>query len=248
MVCDERDILMRRFPRLILHILLNLRYLPQSRIRICRCCHKQSLIVSLSKGDEFKVCIRCRANLRYEMMAEYLRTLNLKDLDILELDPSSPLRPLLGKAKNYVRTYFSSLSQPGTIRSDGTRCEDITSLTFDDCSFDIIISSDVLEHVPNMSAAFTETKRVLRPGGFHLFTAPVSPKTLKRAEIIDGKIIHLMEPEYHNDPLTQDGILAFWNFGMDAAEFFSQYGLEITIVDGPKGRDNRTLWKATKKA
>jgi SAM-dependent methyltransferase len=229
-------------------VLPNLKYLPQSSMRVCRCCGKLSLIVSLSEGEELKLCIRCRASLRYEMLAGFLRETcpELPRLHVVELDPNSPLRGYLSGAKEYVRTYYSEVDPKGSRRQDGARCEDITCLTFPDCSIDLIISGDVLEHVPDPAAAFRETHRVLRPGGFHLFTVPTIAKTVQRAEYIDGRIIHLVSPEFHSDPLNPQGILAFWTFGMDLGSLFSFNGLRISIVAGPSGKDGRVVWKAEK--
>jgi SAM-dependent methyltransferase len=228
--------------------LANAHHLPGSQLRVCQCCNRFSLIASFSKGEEAKLCIRCRANLRYEMLATYLRSadLNWPSLTVLELDHRSPLMPLLSQAKVYYRSFYSDSEKLGSVRPDGARCEDITKLTFGPNSLDLIVSSDVLEHVPDPDAAFHECYRVLKPGGFHLFTVPARAVTQKRAEIVDGKIKHLMEPDYHSDPLNPQGILAFWDYGPDAANIFAASGLEVSVVAGPTGLDRRVLWKATK--
>jgi SAM-dependent methyltransferase len=49
---------------------------------------------------------------------------------------------------------------------------DATRLPFADASFDRIIASEVLEHVPDDGAAFAELARVLRPGGTMAITVP----------------------------------------------------------------------------
>jgi len=229
-------------------VLPNLHHLPMSRVRRCGCCEKMSLFVSFSLGEEWKVCVRCHANPCFELIATYLRE-NHKDLnakEVLELDPHSPLRPLLSRAKTYCRSYYSNTESAGSTRPDGARCEDITRLSLPDNAVDLIVSRDVLEHVPNLDAAFSETARVLRPGGQHIFTVPTHAHTLKRADIIDGQIVHLVEPEYHSDPLDPAGILAFWDFGMDAAARFSREDLKLEIAAGPVGLDQRILWRARK--
>jgi SAM-dependent methyltransferase len=49
---------------------------------------------------------------------------------------------------------------------------DALCLPFADASFDKIICSEVLEHVPNYRAVLTEIQRVLKPGGLLAITVP----------------------------------------------------------------------------
>lgn len=102
------------------------------------------------------------------------------------------------------------------------RHEDVTALSFDDASLDVIVSCDVLEHVPDYRAALTEFARVLRQDGRLLLSVPFmdqSAGTITRARLAeDGSIEHLEEPEYHGDPVDPKGVLAFYNFGWDLLE------------------------------
>lgn len=49
---------------------------------------------------------------------------------------------------------------------------DVARLAFADASFDKVIISEVLEHIPDDRAALLEVKRVLRPGGVCAVTVP----------------------------------------------------------------------------
>ena len=123
--------------------------------------------------SEFRACLFCSANERYELLAAEIRQRfgdQLSEMSILELDPRSPLKPLLSGARKYTRSFFEEGCSSG--ERDGAVCEDITALKFDNHSLDLIISSDVLEHVPYLDKAFSETARVLKPGGAHIFTVP----------------------------------------------------------------------------
>lgn len=53
-----------------------------------------------------------------------------------------------------------------------------TQLSFADDSFDVIFSSNVLEHIPPIDAAIREMKRVLKPGGIMIHTMPTPMNTL----------------------------------------------------------------------
>jgi SAM-dependent methyltransferase len=50
---------------------------------------------------------------------------------------------------------------------------DITALPFDDATFDVVLCSHVLEHVPDERGALAELQRVLRPGGWAAIMLPV---------------------------------------------------------------------------
>ena len=218
------------------------------QVRRCRCCELVSLHLQFGPDEEYRKCVRCTANLRYELQAEYLRdNFQTEALDILELDPDSCLRPMLNNGRSYTRTYFRPGHVPGTIRPDGSVMEDITRLSFPDSSLDLIVSSDVLEHVPDAAAAFRESFRVLRPGGVHVFTVPFERATIRRAVLEDNEVRHLaMPPEYHADPLDPNGILAFWHFGPDMQQQFGETGLQFSLVKGPEGKRRSVVWTAAK--
>lgn len=54
---------------------------------------------------------------------------------------------------------------------------DITSIPVQDASFDAVMCTEVLEHVPDPVAALKELNRVLKPNGYLLITAPFASLT-----------------------------------------------------------------------
>ena len=112
---------------------------------------------------------------------------------------------------------------------DGVLCQDIQRTSFDDETFDLIVTEDVLEHVPNPKQAFAEIRRILKPGGFHIATIPVNwgrSASAIRAIMVDGTPHHILEPEYHGDPTRPEGILAFTDYGTDLID-------EYLSITGP---------------
>lgn len=166
------------------------------------------------------------------------------------MDDNSPLRKKLKRyGKNYIRSFYSEKIPFGTVLEDGTRNEDIQHLSFSDNSIDLMISSDVLEHVVDINAAFEEMKRVLKPGGKHIFSIPMyDGMTRQRASIEDGRIKYILPKHYHCDP-AKDGngfILVFWDYGKDFATRFSDDRMRISIAKGPFGPDGKIVWCAEK--
>lgn len=128
--------------------------------------------------------------------------------------------------------YLPHLPQ-GAVNDNGTRNEDLTRLTFQPEQFDAILTLDVLEHVPDYAAALRECARVLKPGGRMYFTVPFSnaSDTVVRARVRpNGNIEHLMEPEYHLDSLSPNGILCFYNYGYDLLDAATNAGFSDAYV------------------
>lgn len=122
-----------------------------------------------------------------------------------------------------VSEYFDDLP-PGTLRN-GVRNENLECLTFPDGYFDVVANSDVLEHVHHPDKALSEIRRVLRPGGFHVFTVPVDlelERTRDRARAVDGKLVQLLPAILHGDPIREGGIPVLRDFGRDILEYLSR--------------------------
>nr|WP_314070995.1 methyltransferase domain-containing protein [uncultured Roseococcus sp.] len=124
--------------------------------------------------------------------------------------------------------YLGPDHAPGEI-VNGLRHEDMQRLSFPDESLDLILSFDVLEHVPDAQRSLAELWRCLKPGGSLLFTAPFREDlhhNLVRAVLHpDGSIDHLMEPEFHGNPVDPEGgSLCFRYFGWQLIEDLSAVG------------------------
>lgn len=124
-------------------------------------------------------------------------------------------------------------SPPGSIRN-GIRCEDVQRLSFEDNLFDLCTSTEVFEHVADDQAGFTEIRRVLRPGGVFIFTVPLSgaEHTVERARILNGQVVHLLEPEYHGDPFSSGlKALCMRSYGIDIVERLRDAGfIHVKLV------------------
>lgn len=120
---------------------------------------------------------------------------------------------------------------PGQALPDGiSTCQDLEALTYADAAFDVVVSEDVLEHVRRPDRCFDEVRRVLRPGGQHIFTVPYShdQKTVTRVDTSGDEDVHLAEAEWHGDSL-RGRILTYRNFGYDIFDQLRAHGMETRI-------------------
>ena len=58
--------------------------------------------------------------------------------------------------------------------------EDATRLSFQDSSFDLVLSEDVFHHIPEWEDAIKEIARVLRAGGYFIWLDLTFPEIVKR--------------------------------------------------------------------
>ncbi|MCT8160155.1 methyltransferase domain-containing protein [Pseudoruegeria sp. SHC-113] len=134
---------------------------------------------------------------------------------------------------HYTQSYFWPDLALGEMTPEGVRNEDLTQLTFEDDSFDLIISSDVMEHLFDIRAAFAETLRVLRPGGIHLFSIPndfpFPDRTTARVAMENGEEIHIKPARYHN---SGDGskCLVYTDYGADLSDLIAGLGGRLSVV------------------
>ena len=116
----------------------------------------------------------------------------------------------------------------GSLDERGIRNESIAKLTFDDASFDYVLNFDVLEHIPTPERGLAEMYRVLRPGGKVLLSVPFLPaqqETVTRARLLPGgEIEHLLDPQYHGDPISSEGCLCFQDFGWELLDSMRETG------------------------
>jgi GT2 family glycosyltransferase/glycosyltransferase involved in cell wall biosynthesis/SAM-dependent methyltransferase len=222
----------------------------------CSVCGSDHLITQPIEGNyrEAFVCRNCFALGRTEALARVLlerfthhgerslaELVRLRSsIHIHEFGFVGAIAETLRGQPGYEVSEFFEEVKPGTLGPGDVRCEDLTCLTFSDESFDVVISQDVLEHVPNPERAFSEIARVLKPGGSHVFTVPQDRNlslSVTRAKQTSEGIEHLLPPEYHGDPIRVEGALVFTDFGTDLGAMHGTAGLhliehELSVLGG----------------
>jgi SAM-dependent methyltransferase len=204
-------------------------------------------------------CWRCGTHLRGRRIAEALltrypisappapvRTLKswveqpeIQALRIAGINPIDGLNPVLARLPRFVASEYDPDRIPGGAGGN-TRCEDLTGLTYAGGSFDLVLTSETLEHVPDLGAALREIHRVLVPGGRHVFTIPVLPgvaKTFARSIILpDGSIDDRVPRIAH--PGGAWGYPVFTEFGADFTAILERAGFETEVFFGPPREDD----------
>ncbi len=123
---------------------------------------------------------------------------------------------------------------------------DCTKLPFENSSFDCVIASEVLEHIPNDTQAMQELARVLKPGGTLAVTVP---------SFMPEKICWMLSDEYYS-PKAEGGHIRIYSkteivrklngvgfkteFSHNAHALHSPYWWLRCFV-GPSVEDNRLI-------
>jgi SAM-dependent methyltransferase len=117
-----------------------------------------------------------------------------------------------------VRALFEAMALEGEVPTEGmavTLNGDATRLPFPDDTFDRIIASEVMEHIPDDVAALEELMRVLRPGGVIAVTIPAQ---------IPERICWFLSDEYYA-PKAEGGHVRIYSEG-EMRDKMSGAGLE----------------------
>jgi len=200
---------------------------------------------------ESQVCSFCGSSLRVRQLCTALiqtfsemsgRAYN-SFTDLLEDDEFCHLRiaeiNACGAFHNYLKQHpnlYYSEYVPGVpcgSEHNGIRCEDLQKLTYPNNYFDIILTSDTLEHVPEPDKAWSEILRTLKPGGYHIFTIPVVPSqpvTRQRARISGGRTKYMAEPVYHGGKWGAKDQLVYTDFAMDIVDALNKLGLSTEVL------------------
>ncbi|UGA48937.1 class I SAM-dependent methyltransferase (plasmid) [Bradyrhizobium barranii subsp. apii] len=88
------------------------------------------------------------------------------------------------------------------------------------------MTQDVFEHIFRPDLAIQEIARTLKEGGAFISTVPILLKnrpSKRRAALVDGKIVHHAEPQYHGNPVSKDGALVTVDWGYDIVSYLQHH-------------------------
>lgn len=177
---------------------------------------------------ESMFCTHCRNSFRLRQLAECLTYMygsrTLKDLvsdekfgklDIAEINSCGKLHDTLQALPNLKYSEYGS-------KKSNIPSENLEQLSYNDHSFDLVLTSDTLEHVPDIRKALAEIRRVLKPGGRHVFTVPVIWNRVTNTR--DNQ-----EPSYHG--AGEPDYLVFSEFGHDIVNIIEECGFRVKLFE-----------------
>lgn len=202
----------------------------------CPICEKKTLFYKSADWlrDNYR-CIRCSSIPRQRALLKVLQKFfpDWRNLVIHESSPSgATFNKFTDECRGYLASQFFPDIPPGTICS-GFRNEDLARQTFDDETFDLVITQDVLEHLIDPVQSLKEISRTLKPGGAHVFTVPwyFTQDTKIRAIQGENEIVHLEQPDYHVSPVDDEGSLVVTEWGSDLIDtIFASTGMTTTAI------------------
>lgn len=185
-------------------------------LRHCHSCDRQTRFLISGSGSRSIRCLSCRSTaISLATVSEIQRLpLDFKTSRVYELSYHGAVFRYL--KSNFDHFLFSEFFGPpaGGQLVDGVRNEDVQKLSFADASFDLVSSTEVFEHVPDYIRGFSEIARVLKPGGWFVFTVPFfeAEQTCQICRMNEGKLDWVGPKEFHDSQVTGVGTVpVFWH-------------------------------------
>jgi SAM-dependent methyltransferase len=172
-------------------------------------------------------------------LAEWVECPESRALRVAEINRIDGLHDQFSQLPRFSGSDHHPDATPGCIVG-GVRSEDLTRLTYPDACFDLVLTSETLEHIPDLDAALREIRRVLAPGGRHIFTIPLlphTPTTFARAVVLPDGTVEERAPRIAH-PGGDWGYPVFTEFGADLPERLRHAGFEVGVCFGPTRDDD----------
>ena len=216
----------------------------------CPVCGSLTLITDVGRSlRESCKCMRCGSTNRQRQVAYVVcgavsrmtgaAIASLKDVAGLDnvvvynTEAGRQIHDQLALMKDYLCSeYFGENFSSGDMVG-GKMHQNLMDLSFDEGSIDLVISSDVFEHIPDPYRAHREIHRVLKQGGAHIFTVP-----FYQTEFVDedrtitdirGNTVFIKEPLYHGDPMRSDGALVHKIFSLEMLVKLGKIGFHTNM-------------------
>ena len=211
----------------------------------CNVCGWEGEFLNPERDREGMQCGNCSASSRHRAVVRALGLVldhgalplclwpSWKEIRVLESSARGPVPMMLKEKVDYYATEYD----PAKIAAGTHPREyaDFQKLHYTDNTFDLVIASDVFEHVRDDRSGYREIFRVLKEGGTLVLTVPYEHErmeTIRRVDTSGAEDLHLLEPEYHGGG---GHTLTYRNYGRDLLPLLQSSGYAVTrvVVDLP---------------
>lgn len=187
----------------------------------CPCCDGKFAQFGPSRlrGRPNTKCPNCGSKKRHRLLWLFLRdrtNLFTDTLRVLHFAPEFCFHATFAALPNL--DYVTADLEPGR----AMLTIDITAIPEEVGTFDAILCSHVLEHVPDDRKAMRELYRVLKPGGWAVLMVPLEPD---RADTFED--ISVVEPEEREQVFGQDDHVRI--YGQDFKDRLERAGFSVDI-------------------
>jgi len=153
------------------------------------------------------------------------------ELRILDTDSFGAVSRALRGWPGYVHSQFKPDLARGQKLPDGSINVNLMDMPFGAEDFDVIMTSDVMEHVAEDDQAHREIYRCLAPRGTYVFTVPYDPCLLGTRQLTQATgvpdVRFELDRHVHGDPHSSAGIVAHRIYGQQLLADLSGIGYEV---------------------
>lgn len=183
---------------------------------VCGRHFRKFLPYGYGKAMDNRLCPNCLSLERHRLLWLYLKEKTnffTASLKVLHFAPEQPFLKRFRALKNLDYTTADIDSPIADLRLD------VTAIDLPDDTYDVVICNHVLEHVADASKAFSEIKRILKPGGWAILMVPINPDvdTFEDPSVTDPKERQRLFGQY--DHVRQ--------FGRDYADVLAKAGFKV---------------------
>ncbi|MCK8490964.1 MULTISPECIES: class I SAM-dependent methyltransferase [Spirosoma] len=196
----------------------------------CNICHYKANKLTSDSWHLYCICPNCYSTVRHRLLVASLSLLNnfsfekiIDGKNVLHFAPEKKLEKMIRSRASLYKT--ADFFTEGYSYKNIDFNLDISNMkTVADQSYDCVIACDVLEHVPDHIKAIQEVYRVLKPGGYCIFTVPQK----------DGLDV-TQEDLTITDPKERERIFGQYDhlriYGNDFVDILANCGFDVTAVN-----------------
>ena len=139
---------------------------------VCGKHFRKFLPYGYGKAMDNRLCPNCLSLERHRLIWLYLKQRSNIFEDHLKVLHFAPEQPFLKRFKALKNLDYTTADLDSPIADLHL---DVTNIDLPDNQYDVVICNHVLEHVNDVNKAFSEIKRILKPGGWAILMVPINP-------------------------------------------------------------------------